>query len=105
MWNTTDYKGNPVTWYSQDEIDWLMKKLDDAYKCRDDCELHWEKEKNILKDKIIDLNTKLYLETVGHNMAKAERIDAQKKGKKYKFALKEIKKTVFQAEQKLHCCY
>lgn len=52
MWNTTNYKGEPVTWYSQNEIDWLMKKLDDAYKCRDDCELHWEKEKKALKNKI-----------------------------------------------------
>lgn len=49
MWNTTDYKGNPVTWYSQDEMDWLLKKLDDANKCLNDCELHWEKERKILK--------------------------------------------------------
>lgn len=52
MWNTTDYKGNPVTWYSQDEMDWLLKKLDDANKCLNDCELHWEKERKTLKEKL-----------------------------------------------------
>lgn len=50
MWKTTNYKGEPVTWYSQDEIDWLMKKLDDANNCLQDCELHWEKERKILTE-------------------------------------------------------
>ena len=52
MWNTTDYKGNPVTWYSQDEMNWVMNKLDDANKCLEDCELHWERERKILKESL-----------------------------------------------------
>lgn len=90
MWNTTDYKGNPVTWYSQDEMDWLLKKLDDANKCLNDCELHWERERKALKEKLNEAHDTN--KSLGYTYLR------------YKEALEEIKKIVFQAEQKLHCC-
>ena len=32
IWNTTDYKGQPVTWYSEDEYKAIKKGFDDLYK-------------------------------------------------------------------------
>lgn len=90
MWTIINYLGESVTWYSQDEMDWLMKKLDDAYKCRDDCELHWERERKTLKEKLNEAHDTN--KSLGYTYLR------------YKEALEEIKKIVFQAEQKLHCC-
>lgn len=31
IWNTKDYKGQPITWYSEDEYNAIKKGFDDLY--------------------------------------------------------------------------
>ncbi|MBR1625575.1 MAG: hypothetical protein IJ681_00355 [Bacteroidales bacterium] len=59
VWKTTNYKGEPVTWYSQESMDKAMKMFDDACKRRDETELYFENKRKALKKELLFINTEI----------------------------------------------
>ncbi len=44
VWNTTNYKGEPVTWYSQETIDKIKKVVLTACECCGECQTEFSKK-------------------------------------------------------------